>query len=126
MSSHRTLPGVILENGTRLVSRAARAVLRDPRGQEALARAVGFTQRGRRRIEGVQERVMAAAGIPGRKDYEELARQLARIKRKARELTARVDAAGRAGSGDGGPERVDLVDTLPDGRHTPPPRRTGV
>lgn len=93
MSSRRTLPGALLESGVRLVSRAAQAVLREPRGQEVLARAVGLAQRGRRRFEAVQERMMAAAGIPGRRDYEDLAKQLARLKRKARELTARVDAA---------------------------------
>ncbi len=100
MSSRRTLPGALLEGGTRFVSRAAQAVLRDPRGQEALARAVGLAQRGRRRLEEVQERVLAAAGIPGRRDYEDLARQLARIKRKARELTARMEAAGRDHDGE--------------------------
>jgi hypothetical protein len=120
MSSPRTLPGVILEAGARFVSRAAQAVLRDPRGQEALARAVGFAQRGRKRLEEAQERVMAAAGIPGRAEYQDLAKQLARLKRKARELAARVDAASP------GPhdreEGVDVVDTPAPGRHTPPPR----
>ncbi len=93
MSIARTLAGTLLQGGTRLVSRAAQAVLEDPRGQEAVARAVGLAQHGRRRLEQVQERVMSAAGIPGRQDYQELARQLARIKRKARELSARLDAA---------------------------------
>ncbi len=102
MASRRTLPGALLEGGTRLVSRAAQAVLRDPRGQEALARAGGLAQRGRRRLEQVQERVLAAAGIPGRRDYEDLARQLARIKRKARELTARMEANGRRRDGEDG------------------------
>lgn len=119
MSSRRSLPGALLESGARLVSRAAQAALSDPRGQEMLARAVGIAQRGRRRLEEVQGQVMAAAGIPGRKDYEDLARQLARIKRKARELGARVDAAsGRGRDADDS----DLVDTTPDGRHTPRPR----
>jgi hypothetical protein len=122
MSSRRTLPGAILEGGARLVSRAARAVLRDPRGQEALARAVGMAQRGRRRLEEVQEQVMAAAGIPGRKDYEELARQLGRIKRKARALGARMDGAPQPPDAGEPREDVDLVDTPPPGRHTPPPR----
>ncbi len=123
MSSRRTLPGAIFEEGTRLVSRAAQMVLRDPRGQEALARAVGLAQRGRRRLEQVQERMLTAAGIPARRDYDDLVRQLARIKRKARELTARLDASPEppeAGAGD--EEGVDLVDTPPIGRHTPPPR----
>jgi hypothetical protein len=86
----KTIPEALFEAGTRFVSRAAHAVMESPRGQDAVARAVGFAQRGRRRLEEVQERVLAVAGIPGRKDYEELARQLARIKRKTRELTERL------------------------------------
>jgi len=88
----------LLETGTRFVSRAAERVLSDPRGQEVMARAVGFAQRGRRRISELQERVLSTAGVPGRRDYEELARQLARIKRKARELGRKLDPAVR---GDG-------------------------
>ncbi len=122
MASRRTLPGAIFEEGTRLVSRAAEAVLRDRRGQEALARAVGLAQRGRKRLEQVQERVLSAAGIPARRDYEDLVRQLARIKRKARELTARIDTARQAPERPADPEDVDLVDTPAPGRHTPPPR----
>ncbi len=91
----KTVPEALLEAGSRFLSRATRAVLDNPRGQEVLARAVGLAQRGRRRLEEVQGRVMAAAGIPGRKDYEDLARQLARIKRKARELAERLDGAPR-------------------------------
>jgi hypothetical protein len=82
----------LLEAGTRLVSRAAEKVLTDPRGQDAVARAIGMAQRGRRRVEEMQQRVMQAAGIPGREDYQELAKQLARIKRKARELAEKVEA----------------------------------
>lgn len=86
------LRGWLLDGGTRFVSRAAEKVLNDPRGQDAVARAVGFAQRGRRRVEEVQERLMRAAGIPGRQDYEDLTKQLARIKRKARELAEKLDA----------------------------------
>lgn len=84
--------GRLLEAGTRILSQAAEKMLTDPRGQEAVARAVGMAQRGRRRVEELQERLMQAAGIPGRQDYQELAKQLARIKRKARELAERLDA----------------------------------
>lgn len=87
----KTIPEALLEAGTRFLSRAAQAVLDNPRGHEAVARAVGLAQRGRRRLEEAQERVLAAAGIPARKDYEELARQLARIKRKTRELSERLE-----------------------------------
>ena len=102
--------GALLEAGTRLVARAAEKVLADPRGQEAVARAVGFAQRGRRRVEEVQEKLMSVAGIPGRQDYDDLAKRLARIKRKARELAGKLDPEGRGegpegrgGDGGGGP-----------------------
>jgi hypothetical protein len=102
------LGGALLDAGTRLVARAAEKVLSDPRGQEAVARAVGLAQRGKRRVEEVQERLMAAAGIPGRQDYQDLAKQLARIKRKARDLAGKLspeerrDAPPDGGEGDGG------------------------
>jgi hypothetical protein len=108
--------GRLLELGTRLVGRAAEKVLSDPRGQDALARAVGMAQRGRRRFEEAQERLMAAAGIPGRQDYQELAKQLARIKRKAREVAVKLEeerlraprgGRGNARGGDGGSPPAD-------------------
>jgi hypothetical protein len=83
--------GKLFAAGTRLVGKAAEKVLSDPRGQDAVARAVGMAQRGRRRFEQVQEQLMAVAGIPGRQDYQELAKQLARIKRKARELGEKLE-----------------------------------
>lgn len=87
------LTGLFLEGGARLVTRAAEKVLSDPRGQDAVARAVGLAQRGRKRVEEVQERLMRAAGIPGRQEYQDLAKQLARLKRKARELSEKLDEA---------------------------------
>lgn len=83
----------LLEIGTGMVAQADEAVMKDPRGQEAVARAVGAAQRGRKRLEEAQGRLMRAAGIPGRQDYQDLAKQLARIKRKARELSAKLDGA---------------------------------
>jgi hypothetical protein len=93
------------------VARAAEKVLADPRGQDAVARAVGMAQRGRQRALEVQEKLMAAAGIPGRQDYQDLAKQLARIKRKARDLAGKLEperrSAGARGDDDGGPEGGD-------------------
>ena len=104
MPSHtgggKGLGGALLDAGARLVARAAEKVLSDPRGQEAVARAVGLAQRGKKRVEEVQEKLMAAAGIPGRQDYEELAKRLARIKRKARDLAGKLEP-GRKGGGSG-------------------------
>jgi len=93
--------GRLFEAGTRLVSRAAERVLNDPRGQDAVARAVGLAQRGRRRVEEVQERLMKAAGIPGRQEYDEMAKQLARIKRKARELAEKLETGDEDEGGEG-------------------------
>jgi hypothetical protein len=82
----------LFETGTKLVAEAAERVMKDPRGQDAVARAVGLAQRGRRRLEEAQERFMKAAGIPGRQDYQDLAKQLARIKRKARQVSEKLEA----------------------------------
>jgi hypothetical protein len=94
------IAGSLLDAGTRLVARAAETVIKDPRGQEAVARAVGLAQRGRKQVEAIQERMMAAAGIPGRQDYQDLAKQLARIKRKARELSEKLQETDRGGGGE--------------------------
>jgi hypothetical protein len=85
------LKDLIVDTGAALVSRAAERIMADPRGQEAVARAVGLAQRGRRKVEEAQERVMRAAGIPGRQDVQDLAKQLARLKRKARELAEKLE-----------------------------------
>ncbi len=98
------VPGLaaLLEEATRLASAAAGKVMADPRGQEAVARAVGLAQRSAQRIEALQAEAMKAAGIPGRQDYQELARSLARLKRKARELTEKLEAQRRAQAGGAG------------------------
>ena len=104
----------ILEEGLKAVGRAAGTVLSDPRGQEALARAVGLAQRGLRLLETAQERALHAAGLAARPDYYELRKQVARVRRKARELSERLEAATGAtdenedepsGSPDGGGSR---------------------
>jgi hypothetical protein len=89
-----------IEQGARVVGRAAGAVMSDPRGQEALARAVGLAQRGRQVFEAVQERALHAAGLAARPDYDELRKQVARLKRKTRELGEQLDG-GRGGGGSG-------------------------
>jgi hypothetical protein len=93
-------PGLaaLLDEASRLASRAAGKVMADPRGQEAVARAVGLAQRSLQRLETLQAELMKAAGIPGRQDYQELAKSLARVKRKARELSEKLEAR----RGDGG------------------------
>ncbi len=91
MTQRKGVPGRLVERGTRLASRAARAVLEDRRGQEVLAAAVGIAQRGKKRIELVQERVLRAVGLPAKADYEDVARQMARMKRKIRDLSRRAE-----------------------------------
>jgi hypothetical protein len=115
MKEGRVAKGIaelLLERGTAAVGRAAGAVLSDPRGQEALARAVGLAQRGLQVFSEAQERALHAAGLAARPDYDELRKQVARLKRKARELSAQLErtAPGAADPGasphgsDGGSE----------------------
>lgn len=92
------LAGWLLDRGTGVVSRATGAVLGDPRGQEALARAVGLAQRALQAFEAAQERALHAAGLAAKPDYADLQKSLARIKRKARDLERK---AGGGDQGDG-------------------------
>lgn len=96
-------PGLdaLLAEASRLAGKAAARVLADPRGQEALARAVGLAQRSLQRIEALQVDLMRAAGVPGRQDFQALAKQLARVKRKARELSEKLAARQAAGPAPG-------------------------
>ncbi len=94
----RKLPGAMLEQGAKVVVRAAGVVLSDPRGQEAVARAIGLAQRGMRFIGEVQERVLHGAGLAARPDYHDLRKQVARLKRKTRELSERLEAARGEGA----------------------------
>lgn len=95
----RGLTGILLEQGAKAVGRAAGAVIADPRGQEAMARAVGLAQRSFRLFEAVQEHALHAAGLAARPDYNELRKQVARLKRKARELSEKLDAGAPADAG---------------------------
>ena len=125
MSVAKGLAELLLERGTAVVGRAAGAVLSDPRGQEALARAVGLAQRGMQALSSAQERALHAAGFAARPDYDELRKQVARLKRKARELSRQLDhgssTAGReAAASDGAVARDD---TTNDGSNEPPDDR---
>jgi hypothetical protein len=92
MSDRRKgFPEALMEQGVRAATRAAKVVLDDPRGQEVLAAAVGAAQKGKRQLEEVQGRVLRAAGLPTKGDYEDVARSMARLKRKLRDLAKRVD-----------------------------------
>ena len=91
IEGRKGIPEAILEQGTRMATRAAKAVLDDPRGQEAIAAAVGVAQKGKRKLEEVQGRVLRAAGLPSKGDYDEVARSMARLKRKIRDLSKQVD-----------------------------------
>ena len=85
------IPEAIREQGVALASRAVKAVLEDPRGQEFLAAAVGAAQKGKRRVEEVQGQVLRAAGLPTKGDYDDVAKSMARMKRKLRDLARQVD-----------------------------------
>jgi hypothetical protein len=94
----RGLPHLLLAEGARLLSRTAGAVLSDPRGQQILATAVGAAQRGKERLEEVQDQLLHALGLPTREDYDDLVKRLARLKRRVRELSEQLEEEGGAAS----------------------------
>ena len=98
------LAGALLEQGAKAMGRAAGAVMSDPRGQEAVARAVGLAQRGLQLFEAAQERALHAAGLAARPDYNDLRKQVARLKRKARKLSEKLGSPPRSDGGEGGPD----------------------
>lgn len=104
--------GSLLEHGFKLVGRAADTVMSDPRGQEALARAVGLAQRGLAVVGSVQERALHAAGLAAKPDYEELRKQVARLKRKARDLSKQIDAKAEPNRAPSTPEPAAASDVL--------------
>jgi len=110
----KKLSELLFEEGARAVGRAAGAVLSDPRGQEALARAVGLAQRGLHLFESAQEAALHALGLAARPDYQELRKQVARLKRKTREIAEQLDAAAAAG----GPAREGAERPRDDGDPT--------
>ncbi len=69
------------------------------RARDAAATAVGLAQRGKKRIDEAQERVLHALGLAAREDYAEVAKHMARLKRKVRELSRQLEGDGRAGHG---------------------------
>jgi hypothetical protein len=105
MKSRKGLAERLFDRGARVVGQVAGAVLSDARGQEAVARAVGLAQRGLRFFESAQERALHAAGLAARPDYNDLRKQVARLKRKARELGEQLEAAAPAPRGRNGASR---------------------
>jgi hypothetical protein len=99
--ARKGLADLLVEQGTQAAVRAAKAVMEDRRGQEAVATAVGLAQKGMQRLGGVQEQLLRAVGLPAKADYDEVAKRMARLKRKIRDLSRQVDAG--AGARAGGP-----------------------
>jgi hypothetical protein len=84
----------LLETGVRAASQAARAVADSDRARGAAATAVGAAQRGKKRLDEAQERVLHALGLAARDDYAEVAKRMARLKRKVRELSRQLEGKG--------------------------------
>ncbi len=102
----RKLAEDLFESGVRVAGRAAGVLLAHPRGQEAMARAVGLAQRTLQLVQSTQERAFHLAGLAARPDYADLRKQVARLKRKARELGEKLDGGpppdSRTGPGSSG------------------------
>jgi hypothetical protein len=101
VSERRGLLGWLLDTGARAASQVARAVAGDDRTRDAAAAAVGVAQRGKKRLEEAQERVLHALGLAARDDYAEVAKRMARLKRKVRELSRKLEGEGGVAPGAG-------------------------
>jgi hypothetical protein len=89
----RRLAAAVLSEASKVAIKAAGLMLGDSRGQDAMARAVGAAQRGKQLVDKVQEEALHAVGLAARADHQDLRKQIARIKRKAREVGERLDEA---------------------------------
>jgi hypothetical protein len=118
VSERRGILGRLLETGARAASQVARAVADDDRTRDAAAAAVGVAQRGKKRLDEVQERVLHLLGLAARDDYAEVVKRMARLKRKVRELSRKLEgegggassaerARGHGAAGKGEPEEAD-------------------
>ena len=97
MSARKSMLERLLETGAEAASRAARAMADSGRARDAAAAAVGLAQRGKRRLDEAQERVLHALGLAAREDYAEVAKRMARLKRKVRELSRQLEGEGLGG-----------------------------
>jgi hypothetical protein len=84
----------LIETGAEAASRAARLVADTDRARDAAAAAVGLAQRGRQRLDEAQEKVLHLLGFAAREDYAEVAKRMARLKRKVRELSRQLEGEG--------------------------------
>ena len=100
MSERRGILGWLLDTGARAASQVARAVADRDRTRDAAAAAAGVAQRGKKRLDEAQERVLHALGLAARDDYAEVVKRMARLKRKVRELSRKLE-----GEGGGAPAR---------------------
>ena len=101
MSERRGILGRLLETGARAASQVARAVADHDRARDTAAAAVGVAQRGKKRLDEAQERVLHALGLAARDDYAEVAKRMARLKRKVRVLSRKLEGEGGVAPGAG-------------------------
>ncbi len=114
MSERRGILERLLETGARAASQVARTVADSDRARDVAAAAVGVAQRGKKRLDEAQERVLHALGLAARDDYAAVAKRMARLKRKVRELSRKLEGEAGAGrprehgaGGQGEPEEGD-------------------
>ncbi len=100
MTVRKSMLERLLESGAEAASRAARVLADSGRARDAAATAVGLAQRGKKRLDEAQERVLHALGLAAREDYAEVAKRMARLKRKVRELSRQLKGGGAGHGGE--------------------------
>ncbi|MFN7132541.1 MAG: hypothetical protein ACK4N5_10700 [Myxococcales bacterium] len=75
----------------KLSGKAMEKLFADEKRAMQIAKAVGAVQKGKKVIESAQDDVLNALGFANRSDYKELGKRISALKRRARDLTTKVD-----------------------------------
>ena len=78
----------------RLGTKAAERVMQNEKAMGALVGAFGRAQRGKQAFDKLQDGLLHAVGFAARGDYKALGKRISALKRKVRELGAKVDQLG--------------------------------
>ncbi len=74
-----------------LSGKAMEKLLADEDRAMQIAKAVGAVQKGKKAVEKAQDDVLHAIGYANRADYKELGKKISALKRRARDLAAKVE-----------------------------------
>jgi hypothetical protein len=81
----------VKKNLLALSGKALERLLADEKRATQIAKAVGAVQRGKKALDNTQDEVLNTLGFASKSDYKELGKRLSALKRKVKEVAARVE-----------------------------------